>query len=233
MGEWRYSSTHITSRLGHLITGETAPGTHWIGLWVGRSRSGYFREDNSCTCPESNHDMSIVQPAAQSLYRLSYPLLCTVSEWHPICVTPNDHKLTIDAASEQCRWPSLWKLNRITYYNTKDCFSVTSTVSVKTQTSKATMNELFHNLPPELHSSVYPYARSYESEIPRRLASPLCRQQMLATRATGVVIAHHPPWLVLQPLYKPRHPSFINDFSFCCSSMPIVRLKNRLSCKFW
>jgi hypothetical protein len=68
---------------------------------------------------------------------------------------------------------------------------------------------------------------------PLQLASPLSKQQMLATRAAGVVIAHHPPWLVLQPLHRPRHPSVINDFGFCCSSTPIVRFKNKLSRKFW
>ena len=68
---------------------------------------------------------------------------------------------------------------------------------------------------------------------PLQLANPLRKQQMLATRAVGVVIAHHPPWLVLQPLYRPRHPSFIYDFGFCCSSTLIVRLKNKLSRKFW
>jgi hypothetical protein len=68
---------------------------------------------------------------------------------------------------------------------------------------------------------------------PLQLASPLRKQQMPATRAAGVVITHHAPWLVLQPLYRPRHPSFIYDFGFCCSSTPIVSLKNKLSRKFW
>jgi hypothetical protein len=30
-GEWS------ASRLGHLTAGERAPGTHWIGGWVGRN----------------------------------------------------------------------------------------------------------------------------------------------------------------------------------------------------
>jgi hypothetical protein len=45
MGEWMYRSM-LTSALvggvwsashpGHFTLGETAPGTHWIGGWVGR-----------------------------------------------------------------------------------------------------------------------------------------------------------------------------------------------------
>jgi hypothetical protein len=46
IGEWRYSSTHSltpalqgvewsASRTGHFTPRERAPGTHWIGSWVG------------------------------------------------------------------------------------------------------------------------------------------------------------------------------------------------------
>jgi hypothetical protein len=36
---------------GHFTPGERAPGTHWIGRWVGRSQSGRCGEEkNTVLC---------------------------------------------------------------------------------------------------------------------------------------------------------------------------------------
>jgi hypothetical protein len=51
MGKWRYGSTP-----GHFTTGESAPGTHWTGSWVG-PRAGLdtvAKGYNPCPCQESN-----------------------------------------------------------------------------------------------------------------------------------------------------------------------------------
>jgi hypothetical protein len=56
LGEWRYSSTHSltsaldggelsASRTGRFTPRERAPGTHWIGGWVG-TRAGLEAEVN-------------------------------------------------------------------------------------------------------------------------------------------------------------------------------------------
>jgi hypothetical protein len=79
LGEWRYSSTHSltsaldggewsASRPGHFTPKERAPGTHWIGGWVG-SRTvleAVMKRKIPSTRRESNPITPIVQPVAQS-----------------------------------------------------------------------------------------------------------------------------------------------------------------------
>jgi hypothetical protein len=58
------------SRPGRFTPTEDASGTHWMGGWVGlrggqntvEKRKIYF------TCQETNHDSSVIQSVAQSLY---------------------------------------------------------------------------------------------------------------------------------------------------------------------
>ena len=57
-----------------------------------------------------------------------------------------------------------WRESRIITKRTT-C-AVNNTVLVTKETSKTTLYEVFRNLLPKLRGSVYPYARSYESEIP-------------------------------------------------------------------
>jgi hypothetical protein len=78
LGEWRYSSTHsLTSALdggewsasgpGHFTSRERAPGTHWIGGWVGPRAflDAVVKRKISSLCRESNPRAPIVQPVAQ------------------------------------------------------------------------------------------------------------------------------------------------------------------------
>jgi hypothetical protein len=58
--------------LGRYTPGERAPGTHWIGGWVG-PRAGLDAPEKrkiSCPCRESKPSS---EPRSLSLYRLSYP----------------------------------------------------------------------------------------------------------------------------------------------------------------
>jgi hypothetical protein len=81
LGEWRYSPTHSltsalgggewsASRLGRFTPREKAPGTHWIGGWVGpRAVLGaVVKRKIPSLRRESNHTTPIVQPIAWSLY---------------------------------------------------------------------------------------------------------------------------------------------------------------------
>jgi hypothetical protein len=78
LGEWKYSSTHSltsaldggewsASRLGRFISRERAPGTHWIGGWVG-SRAvldAVVKRKIPSARRELNRRTPIVQPVAQ------------------------------------------------------------------------------------------------------------------------------------------------------------------------
>jgi hypothetical protein len=83
LGEWRYSSTHsLTSALdggewsashsGRFTPREGAPGTHWVGGWVGCRAGLDAVTKRKIPSPrrESNPRTPIVQPVAWSLYRL-------------------------------------------------------------------------------------------------------------------------------------------------------------------
>jgi hypothetical protein len=83
LGEWRYSSTHsLTSALdegelsalrpGHFTPSERAPGTHWIGGWVGPTAVLDAAVKRKIPSPrrESNPRTPIVQP---------------VAHWHTLC----------------------------------------------------------------------------------------------------------------------------------------------------
>jgi hypothetical protein len=78
LGEWRYSSTHYltsaidggewsASRPGRFTPKERAPGTHWIGGWVGPRAVLDVVVKRKIPSPhrESNHRTPIVQPVAQ------------------------------------------------------------------------------------------------------------------------------------------------------------------------
>jgi hypothetical protein len=78
--EWRYSATYpltsaldgdewSASRPGRFIPRERAPGTHWIGGWVG-PRAVLDAVMRKILSPrrESNPRTPIVQPAAQRNY---------------------------------------------------------------------------------------------------------------------------------------------------------------------
>jgi hypothetical protein len=78
MGEWRYSSTHsltlaldggewLASFPGHFTPREIAPGTHWIGGWVGPRAVLDMVVKRKILSPhwESNPRTLIVQPIAQ------------------------------------------------------------------------------------------------------------------------------------------------------------------------
>jgi hypothetical protein len=78
LGEWRYSSTHSStsaldggewsaSRPGRFTAGERAPGTHWIGGWVGPRAVLEAVVKRKIPSPrrQSNPRNSIVQPVAQ------------------------------------------------------------------------------------------------------------------------------------------------------------------------
>jgi hypothetical protein len=82
IGEWRYSSTFLegsaldrgewsASRPCHFTPGERAPGTHWIGGWVGpRVGLDAVEKRKILHSWESNPGRAACSP---SLYRLSYP----------------------------------------------------------------------------------------------------------------------------------------------------------------
>jgi hypothetical protein len=63
-GEWSASSP------SRFTPGERAPGTHWIGGWVGpRVGLDAMEKKKVCSCREPNPDSPVRSP---SLYRLSY-----------------------------------------------------------------------------------------------------------------------------------------------------------------
>jgi hypothetical protein len=75
--EWRYSSTHSltsaldgdewsASRPGRFTPKERAPGTHWIGGWVGPGAviDAVVKRKIPCSRRKSNPRTSIVQPVA-------------------------------------------------------------------------------------------------------------------------------------------------------------------------
>jgi hypothetical protein len=77
-GLWRYSSTHYltsaldgsewpASRPGRFTPRERAPGTHWIGGWVGPRAVLYAVVERKIPSPrrESNPRTPIFQPVAQ------------------------------------------------------------------------------------------------------------------------------------------------------------------------
>jgi hypothetical protein len=84
MGEWRYSSTFLdlgtrwrwsASRPGRFTAGEGAPGTHWIGSWVGPlSGSGRRGEKSSI----SGNRTQAVQPDWAITVRV-----CKENPWWP------------------------------------------------------------------------------------------------------------------------------------------------------
>jgi hypothetical protein len=67
-GEWS------ASRPGRFTPGEKAPGTHWIGRWVGlRAGLDYMEKRKFLTLP-GLEIRPLGRPArSQSLYRLRYP----------------------------------------------------------------------------------------------------------------------------------------------------------------
>jgi len=66
-GQWS------ASRHSSFIPWERAPGTHWTGGWVGHKADlTRWRREKRVFAPAENPN-PIVQPVAQSLYRLSYP----------------------------------------------------------------------------------------------------------------------------------------------------------------
>jgi hypothetical protein len=88
MGEWRYSSTSLTSALdggewsasrpGRFTPVEIAPGSHWIGGWVGpRTGLDAVEKRKILYCQEPNPGRRDRSP---SLYRLSYPCFPTPSK---------------------------------------------------------------------------------------------------------------------------------------------------------
>jgi hypothetical protein len=86
LGEWRYSSTHsLTSALdgdelsascsGCFTPRERAPGTYWIGSWVGPTASlDTMLKKKISSSPSGIEPQTSNHPAhSQSLYQLSYP----------------------------------------------------------------------------------------------------------------------------------------------------------------
>jgi hypothetical protein len=78
LGEWRYSPTHsLTSALdggewsashpGRFTARERAPGSHWIGGWVGPRAvlDAVVKRKIPSSCRESNLRIPILQPVAQ------------------------------------------------------------------------------------------------------------------------------------------------------------------------
>jgi hypothetical protein len=85
LGEWRCNSTHSltsaldwdessASRAGRFTPRERATGTHWIGGWVGPRTvlDAVVKRKIPSPRRESKPRTPIVQPVAESLYRLSY-----------------------------------------------------------------------------------------------------------------------------------------------------------------
>jgi hypothetical protein len=89
LGEWRYNSTHSltsaldgcewsASRLGRFTPRERAPGTHWIGGWMG-SRAildAVMKRIIPSLPRESNPRTPIVQPVAQRYTDWAITALC-------------------------------------------------------------------------------------------------------------------------------------------------------------
>jgi hypothetical protein len=84
LGEWRYSSMHSlasaldedefpASRLGRFTRREKAPGTHWIGGWVGPRTvpDAVVKRKIPSSRRESNPKNPVRPPPSQSLYQLS------------------------------------------------------------------------------------------------------------------------------------------------------------------
>jgi hypothetical protein len=78
LGEWRYISTHSSTsaldggewsalRHGRFTPRERAPGTHWIGVWVGPRAilDAVVKRKIPSPRRESNPSTPIVQPVAQ------------------------------------------------------------------------------------------------------------------------------------------------------------------------
>jgi hypothetical protein len=67
-GDWS------ASRLGRFTPGEKAPGTHWIGGWVGPRAGLDYMEKWKILTPPGLEFRPLSRPASsQSLYRLRYP----------------------------------------------------------------------------------------------------------------------------------------------------------------
>jgi hypothetical protein len=66
---------HSPVALPPIHPGKQTPSTRFIGSWVGPRASLDVMEEReiSCLCRKPNSGFSVVQPVAQSLYRLSYP----------------------------------------------------------------------------------------------------------------------------------------------------------------
>jgi hypothetical protein len=89
IGEWRYSSKHSlnsaldgggwsASRPDHFTPREKAPGTHWIGGWVGPKTvlDAVVKRKIPSSRRESKSRSPTVQPVNLALYRLSYHSSC-------------------------------------------------------------------------------------------------------------------------------------------------------------
>jgi hypothetical protein len=85
MWEWMYGSTLLTSALvegersatrpGRFTFGERAPGTHWIGGWVGlRTGLDDVEKKEFLPLPDSNSDLSVVQPVASRYTDCAIPV---------------------------------------------------------------------------------------------------------------------------------------------------------------
>jgi hypothetical protein len=101
LGEWRYSAIHSltsaldggewsASRPGRLNPRERAPGTYWIGGWVGPRAllDAVVKRKIPSPRRESNPKTPIGQPVAKSLYRLSYRSSCIWSCFFVILQLP-------------------------------------------------------------------------------------------------------------------------------------------------
>jgi hypothetical protein len=70
VGEWS------VSRPGRFTPGERAPGTHWIGGWVGpRANLDYMEKWKYMPSPDSNSDPLVVQPVASRYTDSAIPAL--------------------------------------------------------------------------------------------------------------------------------------------------------------
>jgi hypothetical protein len=87
-GEWRYNSTHSltsaldggewsASRPGRFTARKTAPGTHWLGGWVGLRAvlDTALKRKTPSPRRESNPDHPIVQPVASRYTDWAIPAL--------------------------------------------------------------------------------------------------------------------------------------------------------------
>jgi hypothetical protein len=62
-----------SSRPCPLTPGETAPDAYWLGGWVCLEAGLDVTEKSLWLLLELEHNSSVAQPVAYSLYRLSYP----------------------------------------------------------------------------------------------------------------------------------------------------------------